>query len=761
MTFLTLSLVAGGLAAAVIPVVLHLVMQGRPKTYEFPALRLIRQRFATNQRRFRLKHLLLLALRVLLLVLLGIALAKPTLRWISAGSFGSQEGSIATRNRLPVAAVIVIDTSPRMGYIVANKTRLAEAQEHAKWLLEQFPKDSRVAVLSSQRVPASFQVDLLAARERIERLSTIVTGRSMLEMLVEGAKLLKPNEANSVASKGEREHREIYVITDMTEPGWPEAMQPAVRAALADIPDAALYLIDVGVEAAADTALTRVSLSDEVLSAETSLRIEVEMSHVGDAESRTAELYVRNISGTTDMVLGESKTTLFPGDKRDTKTVDFPSGTSRRNIVFELSVLQEGTNQGVIRLTTPDALATNDEIGFTVEVRPASRVLVVAPPNVQTLFLREALAPERLRLNGVIPYRVDTMSVAEFSESPPNRLADYRAVFLLDPPSLPPTCWKKLADYAAAGNGVALFPGRNATQEFNEAAARELLGVTLRMQARAPDGDLWLIVPGYEHPILRPFREMDAAEIPWYAVPIFRYWHIDDLAAGTDIVMQYLDGRPAMVTRPLGQGRMLVMTTPVSDLPDENAWNLLPTSIEAPWLFVMLCDGVTQFLLGIGERNFNYRTGQLVTLRPNVPQLPASCIVKPPQSEGVRVTTDSIRQVITFPATEQPGNYTVSSGGTSGTSRLQTGFSVNSPAETWNLTRTKPEQAKTICGDRLRITKDRSTLEVGMSQSRTGRELFPLVMLLVLAVFAGEYYVSNRFYREEMKSPASKTLGQT
>ena len=585
-----------------------------------------------------------------------------------------------------------------------------------------------------------------------------MTGRSLLESLTEGAKLLKQSEVNSVAPKGERERREIYLLTDMTEPGWPETMQPSVRAALADVPDATLYLIDVGVESAADTALTRVSLSDEVLPAEMPLRIEVELSHVGEAESRTAELFVASGFGLQDSdftsnIIPEARN-LKPeaslGDKRDSKIVDFPAGISRRNVVFELSVLQEGTNQGVIRLTTPDALAANDEIGFTVEVQPAPRVLIVAPPNVQTLFLREALAPERLRLNGIIPYRIDAMNVDEFEESPPDRLGNYRTVFLLNPSPLQPALWKKLADYAAAGNGVAVFLGRNVTRvaEYNEAAARELLGLTLRMQARAPDGDLWLTVPSYENPIFRPFRTMDTAEIPWYAVPIFRYWHIDDLAPGTDIVMQYSDGRPAIVTRPLGQGHVLVMTTPISDLPDENAWNLLPTSIEAPWLFIMLSDGITQFLLGTGERNYNYLTGQLVTLRPDVRQWPASCIVKPPQGDGVRITTDSLRQTITIPATEQPGNYTVSSGGSSGTSRLQTGFSVNASAETWNLARVTYEQAQTLCGDRLRITKDRTTLEAGMSQSRTGRELFPLVMLLVLGVFIAEYHVANRFYRD-------------
>jgi hypothetical protein len=392
-------------------------------------------------------------------------------------------------------------------------------------------------------------------------------------------------------------------------------------------------------------------------------------------------------------------------------------------------------------------LAANDEIGFTVEVRPPSQVLVVAPPNVQTLFLREALAPTALRLNGIVPYRIETMTVDGFNELPLNQLVDYRAVFLLDPPPLPPTGWKKLAHHAASGNGVAVFLGRNATvSEFNEAAARELLGMTLRMQARAPGGDLWLTVPSYENMVLRPFRTMDSAEIPWHAVPVFRYWYVDEFAAGTDVVLQYSDGRSAMVTRSLGQGHVVVVTTPASDLPDENAWNLLPTSIEAPWLFVMLSDGLTQFLLGLGERNYNYPADRLVTLRPDIAQWPTSCIVKPPQGEGIRVTPDSLRQVITFPATEQPGNYTVSSGGTGGASRLQTGFSVSAPAQTWNLNRVTPEHAKAICGDRLHITNDRSTLEVGMSQSRTGREIFPLVMLLVLVVFVAEYFVSNRFY---------------
>ena len=78
MTLINLSLLAG-LGLAVIPVVLHLILRSRPKRIEFPALRLLEARRTANARRMKLRHLLLLLLRMSVLVVVVLALTRPYL----------------------------------------------------------------------------------------------------------------------------------------------------------------------------------------------------------------------------------------------------------------------------------------------------------------------------------------------------------------------------------------------------------------------------------------------------------------------------------------------------------------------------------------------------------------------------------------------------------------------------------------------------------------------------------------------------------
>ena len=67
-----------GLALAAIPVLLHLLMRAKPKKLVFPALRLIQNRKRTNVRRLRLRHWALLLLRMIVVVLIVLAVARPS-----------------------------------------------------------------------------------------------------------------------------------------------------------------------------------------------------------------------------------------------------------------------------------------------------------------------------------------------------------------------------------------------------------------------------------------------------------------------------------------------------------------------------------------------------------------------------------------------------------------------------------------------------------------------------------------------------------
>ena len=68
-----------GLVLATVPVILHMVMRAKPKRIEFPALRLLKARQPSNARRMQLRHLLLLILRSLVIAILVVAIARPSL----------------------------------------------------------------------------------------------------------------------------------------------------------------------------------------------------------------------------------------------------------------------------------------------------------------------------------------------------------------------------------------------------------------------------------------------------------------------------------------------------------------------------------------------------------------------------------------------------------------------------------------------------------------------------------------------------------
>src|SRR3954471_2939751 len=130
---------AAGAALAAVPVILHLFMRQTPKHVIFPALRLIRERHKRSKKRLKVKNWLLLAARMLLLALMALALARPTLN--SEASLGDQE--------VPTALALVFDTSLSMEYTERGNDRLKEATLRAAEILKKTTEDSEVFVISS------------------------------------------------------------------------------------------------------------------------------------------------------------------------------------------------------------------------------------------------------------------------------------------------------------------------------------------------------------------------------------------------------------------------------------------------------------------------------------------------------------------------------------------------------------------------------------------------------------------------------------
>ena len=708
MTFVNFSLLAGT-ALVALPIVLHLIMRRRPRLMEFPALRFVKNQHDANRRRMRLRHLLLLLLRCCAIALLAAALARPSMKL--GGVLGSQEA--------PVAAAMVFDAAPRMEYRHNNETRLQAAQKLGKWLIAQLPPHSDIAVLDTRLAAATaFQVDRSAAAERIKRLLPVAKSQP-LTVALEGA--LRLLDQSNLARK------EVYVFTDLARAAWPVGSADALRDLLAAVPGAGIYLIDVGVEDPTNYALGELRLSGGVLSKGSPLSVATELHRTGPEGTRTVEMYLQDDKG-TEQKRSEDSYTLGPGESRQ---VDFRIGS-----------LGIGVHQGFVRIVGADGLEADDVRYFTVDVRQAWRVLVAAPKPAQrhALFLTEALAPAGFRRRGQARF---DCSIIKLDELPDRSLAGYSAVCLLNPTPLRAAVWRKLGDFASDGGGVAIFLGRNAAKikSFNSPQAQELLPGKLLRQARRPSGDLYLAPRDYQHTVLSAFRSV-GSEVPWLGFPVFRYW---ELEKPTGTIVSFSDGRPAMLERSLGAGRVLTMTTPISDDVNRKPWNLLPAGES--WPFVILVNQMMSYLVGSSDEQLNYFAGQTAVLKLDADSQRRNYLLSTPDGLKFPLSADLKRHVLVITSTDRAGNYRVQAGGRA--SGVDRGFSVNLAPEQTEMQRTdKTELAKVLGQSSYRIARTRSQLERDVSTGRVGRELFGMLILMVAMILALEHVVANQFYKK-------------
>src|SRR4051794_2011677 len=112
-------LMLAGLGAAMIPLVLHLLSKARYRTLDWGAMMFLEPTALQPQRGTKFKQTLLLLLRMSLIAVLAIALARPVLR--------PRSGASAEDSR--IHAIIILDRSASMGVAEQSRTRLAEAKE--------------------------------------------------------------------------------------------------------------------------------------------------------------------------------------------------------------------------------------------------------------------------------------------------------------------------------------------------------------------------------------------------------------------------------------------------------------------------------------------------------------------------------------------------------------------------------------------------------------------------------------------------------
>ena len=198
--------------------------------------------------------------------------------------------------------------------------------------------------------------------------------------------------------------------------------------------------------------------------------------------------------------------------------------------------------------------------------------------NRQSRTLSTAIAPPTLSQQGETRYELESISYGDLSNE---NLDGLDAVWLLDPPPLSAEQWNQLLTMVDAGGGLAIAMGSNAgmtPEVFNATASTEIMPAELLRQWR---GNLYLAPSRLEHPILQRFKTREGS-IPWRENPVFKIWEVGPLTEESRVVIPYNNGKPALIARDLGRGRVLLLTTSLS-AGEGRPWNELLAPREMAW----------------------------------------------------------------------------------------------------------------------------------------------------------------------------------
>jgi hypothetical protein len=736
MTFLY-PLLLGGLVLVGIPVLLHLIMQQKPKHLLFPAFRFLLQRYRTNQRRLRLRHWLLLALRLLLIIGICLALARP--------KFFSERIHLGDR---PIAAVLVFDTSPSMDYVSGGQSRLEAAKQRAQELFDLLPEGSRVAILDTAEPGGQWYPTLSLARDRVSELRPRPANGPVTTRLSEAYRLFVELDQETEGTD-DLLPKFLYIFSDRAQNSWDQSRVKDLQ----QIRDRVVggvnaVLVDVGVENPVDVALTAVELERQIVLIDDRALLKITVQATG-ADCDT-QLLCR-----------------FDGEQTvERKQVKLAAGETQV-ITFERRGLAVGAHQVEAALETADSLMFNNTLFTTFEIRGGRRVLLLVDEPSDALFLSLALETTK-------EFRCDVCKLADFGRkfTPPD-LNQYQAICMLNVRNPDHDTWDKLASFVKQGGGLAVIPGGeelNRAAYNDEAAAQRLLPGRLMqvVKAKTDAGVVWK-EGGFTHPIMAAVREWSMQNVDFQQLhpAATRYWEVER-HPGTDVyaVALYDDAksRPALLERSFGgtsktRGRVLLLTTPMdrSHLSGPQPWN----EYLKTWFYQALAKKTIGYLAGDAEEaNFNYLSGQTVTIALRPGDRSARYTLQGPglsAAESVVSRVDNARELALTQAVT-PGNYNLRDD----TGKPMAHFSVNPPPDESQLAQVPAEQIEALlgAGSVLPLGHGVNLHDAMQGHWKQPVELFPWLMLLVLLLLVVENLLANKFYRREAGQEETEKMAQ-
>ena len=742
---ITPGFLAAGAALAAIPIIIHILNRRRFKVVQWAAMEYLLQAMRKNRRRVKFEQMLLLATRCALLVLLGLALARPL------GCTGNQLAAAAGSQA--ALHVFVIDNSYSMGYEhdrPNGRTHFDQAKILAKQQIEKLtggsdsvaivaaarPKTSPDGVTPESQIVLHPGFDIEAARLAVDRLELSNSGTDIPGALAAALAMARDDRQKQPT-------KFLYILSDSTRSAWEDPRQ-------------AEQLKQVGRELETAYGRGRIRLNDLSRPGQWNYAV---LGVRPDGALVTTAFHSDFLADVRGFGQGGDAFVQWKWDEKllpESGKVR-PDPATPPQVNTKVKTDQGGPHVASVTLVNDsagnaDRLKADNTHYRVVEVAAELRVLIVEGErgtgalSGSGAFLDLALAP-RKEVGPTGKIRTDSYVAPELitdGELGNKVLADYRALILTNVASLSNTQADQVEKFVSDGGTLMVFMGEQVNSDaYNSTLLpRGLLPGKLiaRKVAADPSNPFFLDFnpSNPQHPVLNVFRGEEKSGLD--TARVFTYYQMElPPDAKAETVLKYIAGSgatakptndPAITIHHKGKGRVVAVTTTAN-----GDWNSLPPKPA----YIPLVHELLAGTVDVGDRWMNLTVGQCLTTPPSLKPGAAPALTMGKENFPLEFVTDKDGgSFYRSKALSKPGVYQLNAG------NATYPVAVNVPADEADI-RPLPQEAVRKALGEIDLQFFGDTTPTYALARDDANDLGWFVMLLVLGLVAFEAFLAMAF----------------
>lgn len=691
MTFLNPAILFGLLAAS-IPIIIHLLNLRKLKKIEFSTLQFLKELQKNKIRKIKIKQWLLLALRVLIILSIVTAFARPTLVGVSIGG---------TTSAAKTSAVFILDDTFSMSVVDQNGSYFNQAKETIKHFLTQFEEGDEFALVLVSHQPD--EIEMTSNRSKFEQTVDAVTishsSGKLNNAVIKAAQLI--GDAKNF-------NKEIYLFSDF------QKGRLANEDEILDLKEqlgeqVRLYSFNYSGKEIFNFGIDALKINTQIFEKDKPVKYDATVKNYSD---RTKDNLVVSL--------------FIDGERLAQQSINLNPGESK-TANLEASAKNFGYSEALVEIEEDDILQDNNRYSS-----------FFIPEKIPVLILADNLNDSKLveaALKSVSESGYFDITIKKTEQISGLQLNNFQVMILLS--SDLGNAQVKLNQFLSSGKGIIVFPSSDGNSDFNNSL--NSIGISSGGLIKTEKGQaVQFSETDFNHPLFENIF-MDEKKKQIESPEIYSHFKINPGGKGKSII-RLEDESSFLSEYSVGEGKVLLFgSSPVF------SWSDFPIK----GIFAPLVTKSVMYLSAHDKSEANYFAGESINVNVSERTLPQIKVVRPDNSEDfINIDENQKTDFISYSSTLLAGSYKFYSG-----EKLVASANVNpDPAESVTEYIGAGEfeeylEKINFSGRHISIDKNENTAQM-ILQARFGSELWRYFVIIAILLALVEMTIARNAKKE-------------